>query len=239
LKDDEFLMISTLNQIQSRERMFSDEDLLLISGLNHLIFCERRWALVYMEMEWDENVWTVEGKQLHESVHEQGSNVRSGVRMVRGLRLRSLMLGLYGVADLVEFHPHDNGAALPGFFGRWLPYPVEYKRGRKRYDSADEVQLCAQALCLEEMLNVVVPKGAIYYGQPRRRSEIDLTADLREEVARLCFRARELYGSRLIPPPRAGRHCSNCSLENICMPNLATKDKSAKYVTSILKELSS
>jgi len=219
--------------------MLSDEDLLPIAGLRQLAFCERRWALVHMDQEWDENVLTIEGKQLHEFVHEQGTNVRYGVRMARGLRLRSLTLGLYGVADLVEFHPHDGEAVLPGFSGRWLPYPVEYKRGRKRYDSADEIQLCAQALCLEEMLNVVVPKGAIYYGQPRRRSEIDLTANLREEVGRLCSRARELYDSRQIPPPRAGKHCSNCSLENICMPNLATKDKSAKYVTSILKELSS
>jgi len=219
--------------------MFSDEDLLPISGLQHLTFCERQWALIHMDMEWDENVRTVEGKQLHETVHEQGTNVRSGVRMARGLRLRSLTLGLYGVADMVEFHPHDGGAALPELSGRWLPYPVEYKRGRKRYDSADEVQLCAQALCLEEMLNVTVPKGAIYYGQPRRRSEIDLIADLREKVARLCSRARELYSSRQIPPPRTGRHCSSCSLENICMPQLAAKDKSAKYVANILKELSS
>ena len=217
--------------------MFSDEDLLPISGLQHLTFCERQWALIHMEMEWDENVRTVEGKQLHESVHEQGTNVRSGVRMARGLRLRSLALGLYGVADLMEFQPHDNGATLPELPGRWHPYPVEYKRGRKRYDRADETQLCAQALCLEEMLNVTVPKGAIFYGQPRRRSEIDLTADLRAEVSRLCSRARELYDSRKIPPPRAGKHCSNCSLEDVCMPNLAIKDKSAKYVTNILKEL--
>jgi CRISPR-associated exonuclease Cas4 len=219
--------------------MFSDEDLLPISGLQHLVFCERQWALIHMEMEWDENVLTVEGKQLHEYVHEQGTNVRSGVRMVRGLRLRSLTLGLYGVADLVEFHPHDEGALLHGFPGRWLPYPVEYKRGRKRYDIADEVQLCAQALCLEEMLNIAVTKGAIFYGQPRRRSEIDLTAGLREEVTRLCTRARELYDSRKLPPPRVGRHCSNCSLENVCMPNLAAKDTSVKYVSNLLKELSS
>jgi len=139
----------------------------------------------------------------------------------------------------VEFHPHDGGAALPGFPGQWFPYPVEYKRGRKRYDRADETQLCAQALCLEEMLNITVPKGAIYYGQPRRRSEIDLSADLREEVARLCSRAGELYDSKQIPPPRAGKHCSNCSLENVCMPDLAVKDKSAKYVANLLKEISS
>lgn len=219
--------------------MFSDEDLLPISGLQHLMFCERQWALIHMEQEWSENVLTVEGKQLHEFVHEQGSDVRAGVRMVRGLRLRSLALGLYGVADLVEFHPCEEGVKLPGVFGKWFPYPVEYKRGRKRYDRADEVQLCAQGLCLEEMLGVVISKGAVYYGQPRRRSEIRLSYELRSEVERLCHLAREFYENRRIPLPRRGRHCSSCSLEDVCMPDLAAKDKSTSYIDSILEELSS
>ncbi len=218
--------------------MFADEDLLLISGLQHLMFCERQWALIHLEQEWAENVLTVEGKQLHEHVHEQGVGVRAGVRMVRGLRLRSLTLGLYGVADLVEFHPCEAGAPLPGLSGRWLPYPVEYKRGRKRSDRADEVQLCAQALCLEEMLNISVMKGAVYYGQPRRRSEIDLCGELRREVGALCCRAREIYEIGRIPPPDRGRHCSSCSLENVCMPELAIRDESTGYIGDILKELS-
>jgi CRISPR-associated exonuclease Cas4 len=217
--------------------MFSDEDLLPVSGLQHLTFCERQWALIHMEQEWNENVRTVEGKQLHEFIHDQGSDVRGGVRMVRGLRLRSLRLGLYGVADLVEFHSNIEGTALPGISGRWLPYPVEYKRGRKRYDRADEMQLCAQALCLEEMLDIPVKKGAIYYGQPRRRSEIDLVSDFREAVERLCSRARELYEAKRTPLPAPGKYCANCSLENVCMPNFAAKDKSAKYVEKLLKEL--
>jgi CRISPR-associated exonuclease Cas4 len=150
-----------------------------------------------------------------------------------------LAIGLYGVADLVEFHADGNGTCLPGISGRWAHYPVEYKRGRKRYDIADEVQLCAQALCLEEMLDVAVPKGAVYYGQPRRRTEIDISHELRDEVARLCSRARELYDSGHIPHPRFGKHCSNCSLENICMPDITNKDKSSKYVANILKEISS
>ncbi|MDR2175741.1 MAG: CRISPR-associated protein Cas4 [Synergistaceae bacterium] len=236
--------------------MFSDEDLLPLSGLQHLAFCERQWALIHMEQEWAENVLTVEGKQLHEFVHEQGSGVRGGVRMVRGLRLRSLTLGLYGVADLVEFHPcggeaalqgtalqgaappgtTPQGTSLHGLPGSWIPYPVEYKRGRKRYDRADETQLCAQALCLEEMLNVTVGQGAIYYGQPRRRSEITFVPELREAVAGLCRRARELYDARQMPPPKPGRHCANCSLENVCMPNLSKKDRSAKYVAGLLEE---
>jgi CRISPR-associated exonuclease Cas4 len=197
-----------------------------------------------MEQEWAENVLTVEGKQLHEFVHEQGSGVRDGVRMVRGLRLRSLKLGLYGVADLVELHSCGGRAALqgtelPGLSGRWLPYPVEYKRGRRRSEHAEEMQLCAQGLCLEEMLDVAVPKGAVYFAQPKRRFEVEFSAGLREEVAALCRRARELYDARQTPPPRLGKHCANCSLEDVCMPNLAEKDRSAKYVAGLLKEVRS
>jgi CRISPR-associated exonuclease Cas4 len=225
--------------------MFSDEELLPISGLQHLMFCERQWALIHLEMEWAENVRTTEGKQMHEFVHEQGAGNRAGVRVTRGLRVRSLSLGLYGVADLVEFHTLDreddaHGARIPGLPGLWRPYPVEYKRGRRRYDRADETQLCAQALCLEEMLSAGVPVGAIYYGQPRRRSEIILTRELRDNVARMCDRARELYASSGNPPqPKIGRHCSNCSLEDICMPRVLENDRSSKYIAGILRELSS
>ncbi|MDR1873688.1 MAG: CRISPR-associated protein Cas4 [Synergistaceae bacterium] len=217
--------------------MYSDEDLLPISGLQRLAFCERQWALVHMEQERSENVLTIEGRQLHEFVHEQGSGVRSGVRMVRGLHLRSLSLGLYGVADLVEFRPCDDGAVLPGLTGRWRPYPVEYKRGRKRLDQADEIQLCAQAICLEEMLNVAIAKGAVYYGQPKRRTETDLTPELRKSVMALCRRARELYEAKQTPLPKPGKHCASCSLENICTPELAAKDRSTQYVAGLLREL--
>lgn len=208
--------------------MFSDEDLLPISGLQHLNFCERQWGLIHMEQEWSENVLTAEGAHLHRHVHEQGTESRGGVLMVRGLRLRSLRLGLYGVADMVEFHKTPAGQ---------YPYPVEYKRGRKRHDRSDELQLCAQALCLEEMLNVTVPEGAVYYGQPRRRAMIDLSASLRKEVEHLCRRARELYDLGRIPPPLLAPHCKNCSLREICMPELADKDRSERYVNEILRNI--
>lgn len=208
--------------------MFDDEELIPISSLQHLMFCERQWALIHMEQEWVENVRTIEGQHLHERVHQEGTESRGGVRLVRGLRLRSLALGLYGVADLVEFHDGSEG---------WTPYPVEYKRGRKRYDLADEVQLCAQAICLEEMLGVEVPKGAIYYGLPRRRSEIELTRKLRGEVTQTIRRARELFDQESIPVPRFGRHCSNCSLNELCMPQIVGEDRSERYIEQLLKEL--
>lgn len=220
--------------------MYADEDLILISGLQHVAFCERQWVLIHMEQEWRENILTIEGKHMHEFVHEQGSESRCNIRTVRGLRLRSLKLGLYGVADMVEFHREDAVVVknIGYASGRWIPYPVEYKRGRKRYDLVDEVQLCAQALCLEEMLEVPVLKGAIYYGQPRRRNVIEFSSQIRDEVSRLSMRARKLYEGKCIPQFTAGPHCKNCSLYEICMPETTLKDNSVKYVEKILKEIS-
>lgn len=218
--------------------MYSDEDLLMISGLQHLSFCERQWVLIHMEQEWNENVLTIEGRHLHDTVHEQGVECRGDVRLVRGLRLRSLELGLYGVADMVEFHRDENGVRLPNLSQstKWLPYPVEYKRGRKRYDRADEIQVCAQSMCLEEMLCVSIPQAAIYYGQPRRRSVIELSHDLRNEVIRLCDRARALYCGAEQPRYTTGPYCKNCSVCDICMPDASKKDASSKYIKSIVRE---
>lgn len=219
--------------------MFSDEDLLMISGLQHLCFCERQWVLIHIEQEWNENVLTIEGRHLHDAVHEQGVESRGDVRLVRGLRLRSLELGLYGVADMVEFHKDDKGVRLPNLpqYAKWLPYPVEYKRGRKRYDRADEVQVCAQSMCLEEMLKVSIPQAAVYYGQPRRRSVIELSSDLRDEVRRLCGRARTLYDGADCPRYTAGPYCRSCSVCDICMPDLSKQDLSSKYLTSIVQDI--
>jgi CRISPR-associated exonuclease Cas4 len=218
--------------------MFSEDDLLSISGLQHLMFCERQWALIHMEGEWNENVLTVEGKQLHEFVHSHASENRSGVRMARGLQIRSLELGLYGVADMVEFHPCGDGARITGHRGLWRPYPVEYKRGRKRRDHANEMQLCAQAVCLEEMFGVKVPVGAIYYGQPKRRGEVEISDSLRTELASACSRMRALYDQEDNPRPTVGSHCKSCSLCDECMPNIISGDRSKSYVDGIMRDLS-
>lgn len=219
--------------------MYSDEDLLMISGLQHLCFCERQWVLIHMEQEWNENVLTIEGRHLHDTVHEQGVESRGNIRLVRGLRLRSLKLGLYGVADMVEFHRDERGVFLPNLSksAKWLPYPVEYKRGRKRYDRADEVQVCAQSMCLEEMLNVSLCQAAIYYGQPRRRSVIELSLDLRDEVERLCNRARALYSGAEQPHYTTGSYCKSCSVCDICMQGTNKGDTSSKYIKSIIREI--
>lgn len=218
--------------------MYSEDDLILISGLQHLEFCERQWMLIYIERQWQENLLTIEGDQLHKNVHQAGSQSRGELRLATGLMLKNEKLGLYGVADMVEFHRDDDGGiVVPGFKERnrrWRPYPVEYKRGRKRWDVADETQLCAQALCLEEMLGASIAVGAIYYGEPRRRTEIELTDILRMKVEALCSRARALASGSAQPQYTPGRQCRACSLNELCMPEL-TSDNSACYVAGLFK----
>ena len=203
--------------------MYDEDDLLPVSALQHLLFCERRAALIYLEGLWDENPFTVEGRHLHEQAHQGGVESRGDLRMARGLRLRSLRLGLSGMADVVEFHrlPEDarvNGVPLEGVAGHWLPLPVEYKRGRLRHERGYEVQLCAQALCLEEMLNIEIPSGAIFYGKTRRRLEIDFDERLRRDTEAAAARLHELLGSKITPKPSRGPKCESCSLVDICLP---------------------
>jgi len=203
---------------------FTEDDLLLLSGLQHLMFCERQWALIHVEGSWVENRLTVEGRHLHEKAHEGGPETRDGVRIARGLRLHSFRLGLAGQADVVEFH-------------KGQPFPVEYKRGRPKPDRCDEVQVCAQAMCLEEMLGVPVPQGALYYGQPRRRHDVAFDEALRGEVEALAARMHELFRAGLTPAAQYESKCDNCSLYNVCLPKVAGQRKDARrYIESIWRE---
>ncbi len=219
--------------------MFSEDHLLPISALQHLAFCPRQWGLMYLENQWQENRLTAQGGLLHKRAHQGGRELRDGIVLTRGLRLHSLRLGLVGVADLVEFHPAgDNpGVELPGMEGRWRPWPVEYKRGRPKPGDWDLVQLCAQALCLEEMLGVAVPRGDIFYGQPRRRLEVELDQELRRRTGELCHRLHRLARVGGTPPPRAGPHCRSCSLVDICLPKLSGRRRVSSYLDRARREL--
>ncbi len=190
------------------------DDLLPLSGLQHLIYCERQFALIHVEQLWTENELTISGRQLHERADLPGETRRADVRVVRALPLRSLRLQLAGKADVVEFHREvvSNGAVL------WRPFPVEYKRGRPKTGGADEVQLCAQANCLEEMLDLEVPRGALFYGTTRRRKPVEFTAALRARVAEAARRCHQLFDAR--QTPRVARHkgCDRCSLLDLCLP---------------------
>lgn len=151
------------------------DEYILISGLQHLLFCPRQWALIHIERQWQENIFTAQGRLLHEKAHSDESENRPGLHVARGLPLRCERLKISGVADVVEFHQDDAGVLLPGQKGTWRPYPVEYKHGRPKTKDCDRIQLCAQAACLEEMLDCRIETGALFYGTPRRREEVAFT----------------------------------------------------------------
>lgn len=191
----------------------SDDDALPISGLQHLAFCPRQWALIHLEQIWVENSRTAEGRLLHERADLPGESRRANVRTTRGMWLRSERLRLTGRADVVEFRPE--------------PYPVEYKRGKSKPTDCDSVQLCAQALCLEEMLEITIPRGAIFYGNPRRRLEIDFTRELRLRTEGLTATMHRLYKDRVTPAAIPGPYCRHCSLVDVCLPQATAQENSA------------
>lgn len=213
---------------------YTEEELLPISALQHLLFCERQCALIHLEGVWAENRLTVEGRHLHEKVHEQGGELRDGVWIARGVRLRSLRLGLIGVSDVVEFHrAEEGGVPLPKLKGQWLPQPVEYKRGRPKPADCDRVQLCAQAICLEEMLGVTIPEADIFYGAPRRRETVTLDERLRQICEDTAGRLHTLIDSGITPSADAMPRCKNCSLVGVCMPGTGKNRSVKNYLAQV------
>jgi len=212
--------------------MYPEDELIPISALQHLVFCPRQCALIHIEQAWTENVFTAEGRGLHEKVHETEAESRDGVRIVRGLRLRSLELGLVGQADVVEFHADAGGAAVHGLDGRYRAFPVEYKRGKPKIDVCDEVQLCAQAMCLEEMLGASIPRGALFYGRPRRRTEVEFTETLRQQTRDAAGQLHELFRSRQTPRAAYSKKCESCSLLERCMPKITGIKKNIQHYLS-------
>jgi CRISPR-associated exonuclease Cas4 len=233
--------------------VYAEEDLIPLSGLQHLLFCARRAALVHIEGLWDDNVFTAEGSLLHHRVEEEPpTESRGGVRIARGLQLRSLTLGLVGKTDVVEFHrlldtvnglePRAPGRKARGIplndaSGLWQPFPIEYKRGRLRREEGYEIQLCAQAMCLEEMLDVEVPKGALFYGKTRRRLEVNLDDKLRQATEEAARRLHALVNARITPPPVNDERCEACSLASLCLPAVTgSKRRVARYLIGTIED---
>ncbi len=214
--------------------MYAEDDWQPISALQHLAFCPRQWGLIHLEGQWAENRLTAEGNLLHRRAHAPQDENRPGLRLVRRLWLHSPRLGLVGLADVVEFHRLEgddpSGAVLAGAPGRWRVFPVEYKHGAPKPEAWDQVQLCAQALCLEEMLGSPIPAGAIFYGRPRRRQAVSFDAALRRQTEELAARLHELAQAGQTPPPRLGPHCKNCSLKPACLPKMAAQGRVAQYL---------
>lgn len=214
--------------------MYSEDDLLPISALQHYLYCPRQCALIHVERAWAENVFTAEGRLLHERVDRPQSESRAGVRVAYGLLLRSMRLGLTGRADVVEFHGQGD---------RKVPFPVEYKRGRPKQKDWDRIQLCAQAMCLEEMLEgemlgTRVPEGALFYGKTRRREQVAFDESLRGLTAETARALHELVASGVTPPPVADERCAACSLAGRCLPKAGAGKASARaYTLKAMREL--
>jgi CRISPR-associated exonuclease Cas4 len=196
---------------------YSESDLLPISALQHLLYCDRQCALIHIERLWVENRFTAEGAILHGKAHGGRAETRPGGRITRSLPVRSFALGLFGVTDVVLWGPGPDAAVVP----------VEYKRGRPKQGDCDRVQLCAQALCLEEMLGRAVEYGEIFYGRVRRRVRVDLTPVLRRSAAEAAVRLHDLIRSGQTPRAEPGRKCDRCSLRGVCLPRLGPKATSA------------
>ncbi len=209
--------------------MYQEDDLIMISALQHYAFCPRQCALIHVEQAWAENRLTAEGRIMHEHVHEEGDESRGDVRIERGVSLRSLRLGLIGKADIVEYHRQDDGT--------WQAFPVEYKRGKPKPDHSDKIQLCAQALCLEEMLSASIPTGALFYGKTRRRLDVDFDEALRQETEAAAIKTHELIDAGITPAPVYSKRCESCSLVAECMPKTIQKNRSVKsYLKRMLDE---
>jgi len=206
--------------------MYLESDLLPLSALQHLVFCERQCALIHVEQQWEENRFTAEGRVMHERAHEAERERAGDVLTVRGLRLRSLTLGLSGVADVVEFNERASTVR-----------PVEYKRGKPKSDGCDEAQLCGQAMCLEEMLSVSIAEGDLYYGSQRKRHAVAFTQELRAETRRLALQLHELIDAGITPLAQYDKKCERCSLMDTCMPGVLGADHDVgRYIQRHVRE---
>ena len=218
--------------MESNEQAF-----LMLSGLKHFAFCRRRWALVHIEQLWEENVLTLDGHYMHERVHDAGfTESRGSVLLSRAMPIRSQTLRITGECDMVELHRDPSGVPIQGREGTWRLYPVEYKRGKPDERGADEMQLCAQALCLEEMFVTDIPEGAVYYGQTRRRKKVAFSEELRQQVRAALEEMHQYFARGTTPRAKMTRACKSCSMVELCQPGLSKHLSASEYVRRALEE---
>ena len=220
--------------------IYSDNDLLMLSGIQHYRFCPRQWALIHIEQQWDDNRLTMEGSLLHKHADDPFYRQKCGDFIsLRSVSIASYQLGLYGLTDVVELHPADdesNSITHPRYPGNWLPYPVEYKRGRPKRNEVDEVQLAAQGMCLEEQYGIHLDYGAFYYADLRHRVELCITESLREIVTSCAREMHEVFASGRLPAIQKRKHCAKCSLVDICAPKMVDCPRVSHYLKNNLYE---
>ena len=212
--------------------MIGEDDFLMLSGIQHFLFCKRQWALIHVEQVWSENSYTAQGQLIHEKVDQPFiKEKRKDLIISRALDVSSKTLGLSGRLDAIEFRLAEVGVAIKGRKGTWMPTVVEYKRGKKKKGDYDEAQLMAQAMCIEETLNVPMDHGYIYYHETDTRERVDFTPELRALVVETARAMHECYDARIVPKAEYFKNCTLCSLYDACRPRLTKKGKNVhRYI---------
>ena len=217
--------------------MEQKDEYLQLSGLQHFSFCRRQWALIHIENQWSENLRTIEGNLFHNRAHDEQRRERRGDTLIlRGLPIVSHTLRLSGQCDVLEFHASPKGVHLRGEEGLWIPFPVEYKRGAPKENFADQLQLCAQAICLEEMLCCYISEGALFYGETRRRTAVLFTEELREKVRLTTAEMHQMFRRSYTPKVRPTKSCNACSLKELCLPVLMRKKNVSEYLKTAMEK---
>lgn len=216
---------------------YKEDDYLLLSGLQHFAFCKRQWALIHIEQEWKENVLTVEGNNLHEKADDPFVREKRGETIyVRALPVHSRELGISGICDTVEFIQDNDGIPLNQEEGLYRVKPVEYKRGKPKKHNADIQQLIAQVICLEEMLATTIHEAALFYNQTKRRKNLRITEDMKQDVVTMTQEMHHYYNRRHTPRVKTGKHCLRCSLRDICLPTLLERENVSTYMNRMLTD---
>lgn len=214
-----------------------ERGILMLSGLQHFAYCRRQWALIHVEQQWQENLHTAEGQVFHRRAHdEEQTEVRGDTIIVRGMRVQSERLGISGICDVVEFTRSPDGIALAGREGRYQVHPVEYKKGAPKEHQADELQLCAQAMCLEEMLLCRIDEGSLFYGEPRRRTRVTFSPELRAQAEQMLGEMHQMDERGHTPRVKRHKGCSACSLKEICLPGMDRVPAASAYLRAHVQE---
>lgn len=217
---------------------YEEDDYLQLSGIQHFAFCRRQWALIHIEKQWNENVRTIEGKQMHDKAHDAFLNEkRKNILISRAMPVHSRVMGVSGECDIVEFHESSKGVTLFGYEKKYITIPVEYKRGIPKITDIDRLQLTAQALCLEEMLTCEVQTGYLYYGETKRREKVEITDELRDKAKAMFLEMHHLYEKRYTPNVKWSKSCNACSLKDVCLPILGKKDAKGYIDKKVMEDV--
>lgn len=226
---------STYRELLNGSTDYPEDDWLALSGIQHYAFCKRQWALIHIEQLWQENARTTAGQLEHARVDDYGqSETRGDLLILRSLRVFSRKLGITGICDVVEFHRDHDGVELNGREGKWSAYPIEYKHGHAKAKDEDRLQLCAEVMCLEEMLACDIPQAALFYRETKRREIVELDDALRDTVVGVTRQMHDLYSRGYTPKVKRTKSCNACSLKDLCLPELSKTPSARKYINEHL-----